>query len=127
MADISKIASGTQIWNIKDATARNRMIDNTTNSDVRAIVNFLNGLKVNGNNVISQATADVVTVEADESAAVDVTVSTTGVAHFSFSIPKAKMSYISAFFSGNQLIFKNDDDYYAAFVDNECCIGAALT
>lgn len=127
MADISKIASGTQIWNIKDATARSRMIDNTTNSDVSAIVNFLNGLQINGNNVISQATANVVTVEADEEASVDLTVTTAGVATFSFKIPKAKMSYISAFFSGDTLIFKNDDDYYAAYVDNEICIGGAST
>ena len=125
MADISKIASGTQIWNIKDATARSRMIDNTKNSDVSAIVNFLNGLQVNGNNVISQATANVITVESDESASVDLSVTTEGVATFSFKIPKAKMSYISAFFSGNELIFKNDDDYYANYIDNGVYLGEA--
>ncbi len=127
MADISKIAYGTNIWNIKDSTARSRMIDNTTNSDVKAVVNFLNGVKVNGNSVISQATADVVTVEADETASVDVTVSTDGVAHFSFSIPKSKYIQISAFFSGDTVIFDNDDNYYTTYIDNGVYIGKAST
>lgn len=127
MAEISKIASGSQVWNIKDATARNRMIDNTTNSDVSAVVNFLNGLKVNGNNVISQATANVITIEADEPASVDLTVTSEGVATFSFKIPKAKISYISTFFSGNELRFKNDDDYYVSYVDNELYIDTVST
>lgn len=127
MADISKIAYGTSVWDIKDSTARSRMIDNTKNSDVSAVVNFLNGVKVNGNTVISQATADVVTVDADVPASVDVTVSSTGVAHFSFSIPKSKYIQISAFFSGDTIIFDNDDNYYTAYIDNGVYIGRAST
>lgn len=66
MSDISQVQLGSKLYNVKDNTARQRMIDNTTDSDVNAIVNFINGLKINGNNVISQATADVVAISADD-------------------------------------------------------------
>lgn len=126
MSDISQVSLGSKLYNIKDKTARQRMIDNTTNSDVNAIVNFINGVKVNGNSVISQATADVVVIPADDEPGVDLTISQDGVAHFSFRIPKAKIAYISAYYSGSQLIFSNDDDYYAEYIGNEIYLGEVL-
>lgn len=126
MADISKIKSAAGTWNIKDATARSRMIDNTTDSDVKAIVNFLNGLKVDGKTVITQATADVTSIDADQDPSVDVDVTTTGAAHFSFSIPKAKSSYVSVVFNENSLIFNNDgEDYCTVIAGDEVVIGRA--
>ena len=123
MSDISQVQLGSKLYNVNDNTARQRMIDNTTDSDVNAIVNFINGLKINGNSVISQATADVVAIPADDEPGVDLTVDQQGLAHFSFRIPKAKIAYISAYFSGKQLIFSNDDDYFAEYVGNEIYLG----
>jgi len=126
MSDISQVQLGSKLYNVKDNTARQRMIDNTTDSDVNAIVNFINGLKINGNSVISQATADVVAIPADDEPGVDLTVDQQGLAHFSFRIPKAKIAYISAYFSGKQLIFSNDDDYFAEYVGNEIYLGEVV-
>ena len=126
MSDISQVQLGSKLYNVKDNTARQRMIDNTTDSDVNAIVNFINGLKINGNSVISQATADVVAIPADDEPGVDLTVDQQGLAHFSFRIPKAKIAYISAYFSGKQLIFNNDDDYFAEYVGNEIYLGEVV-
>lgn len=126
MSDISQVQLGSRLYNVKDNTARQRMIDNTTDSDVNAIVNFINGLKINGNSVISQATADVVAIPADDEPGVDLTVDQQGKAHFSFRIPNAKIAYISAYFSGKQLIFSNDDDYFAEYVGNEIYLGEVV-
>ena len=126
MSDISQVQLGSKLYNVKDNTARQRMIDNTTDSDVNAIVNFINGLKINGNSVISQATADVVVIPADDEPGVDLTVDQQGKAHFSFKIPKAKIAYISAYFSGKQLIFSNDDDYFAEYVGDEIYLGEVI-
>lgn len=126
MSDISQVQLGSKLYNVKDNTARQRMIDNTTDSDVNAIVNFINGLKINGNSVISQATANVVAIPADDEPGVDLTVDQQGLAHFSFRIPKAKIAYISAYFSGKQLIFSNDDDYFAEYVGNEIYLGEVV-
>ena len=103
MSDISQVKLGSILYNIKDKTARERMIDNTTNSNVSAIINFINGIKVNGNSVISQATADVVSIPADDEPGIDLTVDQQGKAHFSFKIPKAKDAHLSASFSNNVL------------------------
>ena len=125
MSDISQVKLGSTLYNIKDKTARERMIDNTTNSNVSAIINFINGIKVNSNSVISQATADVVSIPADKEPGVDLTVDQQGKAHFSFRIPKAKIAYISAYFSGNQLTF-NNDDYFAEYISNGIYLGEVV-
>ena len=125
MSDISQVKLGSTLYNIKDKTARERMIDNATNSNVSAIINFINGIKVNGNSVISQATADVVSIPADKEPGVDLTVDQQGKAHFSFRIPKAKIAYISAYFSGSQLTF-NNDDYFAEYIGNGIYLGEVV-
>ena len=93
MLDISQVQFSSELYNVKDNTTRQRMIDNTTDSDVNAIVNFINGLKINDNRVISQATTDVVAISADDELGVDLTVDQQGKAHFSFRTPKAKIAY----------------------------------
>ena len=126
MSDISQVQLGSRLYNIKDQSARsglNNKIDKNTNDDVNAIVNFVNGLKVGGKSVVSQATADVVVIPADDKPGVDLTIDQQGVAHFSFRIPKAKIAYISAYFSGKQLVFSNDDDYFAEYVGDEIYLG----
>ena len=90
MSDISQVQLGSRLYNIKDQSARsglNNKIDKNTNDDVNAIVNFVNGLKVGGKSVVSQATADVVVIPADDEPGVDLTIDQQGVAHFSFRIP----------------------------------------
>lgn len=126
MSDISQVQLGSRLYNIKDQSARsglNNKIDKNTNDDVNAIVNFVNGLKVGGKSVVSQATADVVVIPADDEPSVDLTINQQGVAHFSFRIPKAKIAYISAYFNGKQLVFNNDDDYFAEYVGDEIYLG----
>ena len=126
MSDISQVQLGSRLYNIKDQSARsglNNKIDKNTNDDVNAIVNFVNGLKVGGKSVVSQATADVVVIPADDEPGVDLTIDQQGVAHFSLRIPKAKIAYIAAYFSGKQLVFSNDDDYFAEYVGDEIYLG----
>lgn len=129
MSDISQVQLGSRVYNVKDNAARNGLtekIDKNTNDDVNAIVNFVNGLKVGGKSVVSQATAEVVVISSDEEPGVDLTIDTQGVAHFSFRIPKAKIAYISAYFSGKQLVFSNDDDYFAEYVGDEIYLGELI-
>lgn len=100
MSDISQVSFGSKLYNIKNKVARQRMIDNITNSDVNAIINFVNGIKANGQNVISQATADIVVISADSERNIDLTISQDEVTHFSFRIPKVK---ILAYYGNNDL------------------------
>ena len=79
------------------------MIDNITDSNVNAIVNFINGLKINSYSIISQAIANIVTIPTDDESIVDLTVNQQGKKHFSFRMLKAKIVYISTYLVVNNL------------------------
>lgn len=108
MADLSQVQLlDGSLYDLKDELARSRMIDNTDNSDVSAIVNFVNGLKIKGNAVISSATADIEEIGSDEKARVDLTISAEGVANFSFKWPKAEYIVPTSFVE-HTLAFNKD-------------------
>lgn len=112
MSDISQIKLGSTYYEIKDKEAREKMIDKTKDTEVKGVMNFVNGVKVKGKSVISQATAEVITVAADEAPSVDLTIDESGVAHFVFKLPQMKPnkeSSFSASFEDRGVIFKSEN------------------